>query len=313
MTIKLKMSIYAAMVLLFLLPAAHASLKSWDVDISINSDKTSEWVIKLVYDEPVPRTDYFVLAKITGVEVSVDSQFVDCDVSAKDVGTSITCLGISGENITYRFRALGLINDFQGLNIFSYRFAAIWLVDNLTIAVKLPLGTGLVERAKLEKTSFMPFEPFWGKEGSDGRRIFIVWSQERPRLGTTTDVSVIYENILENQILSLGIIAVLAAGFLLVMYIMRKRPMRDILPVLTDAERKVMQILLREKKPVDQRLIVKEADFSKSKVSRIISDLENRGLIERIPKGRTNLIRLGAKKELKTDSTPPKNIQTGNQ
>ena len=303
------MKLYPILILLLLLPAAHASLKTWDIDISINSDKTAEWLIKLNYDEPVSRTDYFVLAKITGVEVSVDSKFVDCNVSSQDIGTSITCLNINGENITYRFRSLGLISDLQGLNVFSYRFASIWLVDNFTVTVKLPLGTALVEKSKLEKTSFMPFEPFWGKESSDGRRIFVVWSQERPKLGTPTDISVIFENILENQLLSLGIISILVAGFLLVIYIMRNRPMRDILPILTDAERKVIQILLREKKSVDQRLIVKEADFSKSKVSRIIKDLENRGLIERIPKGRTNMIRLGAKKGLKIENSPPKNIQ----
>ena len=50
--------------------------------------------------------------------------------------------------------------------------------------------------------------------------------------------------------------------------------------------------LLREKKDVDQRMIVKEADFSKAKVSRIIQELIKRDLIEKIPKGRNNLIRL---------------------
>jgi hypothetical protein len=192
----LRMKLYPILILLLLLPAAHASLKTWDIDISINSDKTAEWLIKLNYDESVTRTDYFVLAKITGVEVSVDGKFVDCNVSSQDVGTSITCLNINGGNITYRFRSLGLITDLQGLNVFSYRFASIWLVDNFTVTVKLPLGTALVERAKLEKSSFMPFEPFWGKESSDGRRMFDVWPKERPTLGTTTDISVIFENII---------------------------------------------------------------------------------------------------------------------
>ncbi|MBI2580123.1 MAG: hypothetical protein HYW27_04445, partial [Candidatus Aenigmarchaeota archaeon] len=67
---------------------------------------------------------------------------------------------------------------------------------------------------------------------------------------------------------------------------------RDILPVLTENERKVMEIVFNEKGEVDQRKIIKQTDFSKPKVSRIIHDLSGRGLIEKVPKGRTNIIKL---------------------
>jgi len=58
-----------------------------------------------------------------------------------------------------------------------------------------------------------------------------------------------------------------------------------------------MEILLREKGEVDQRTIVRETDFSKPKVSRVINDLIERGLVDKISKGRKNLIKL--KKEVK--------------
>ena len=64
---------------------------------------------------------------------------------------------------------------------------------------------------------------------------------------------------------------------------------------MTQNERKVIEILLNEKKDIDQRRIVKETDFSKTKVSRIIQGLVEKDLIEKIPKGRNNLIRLKTK------------------
>lgn len=299
-------------VLLVLLPV-HAKLESWNVEVTIDADKSTEWVTSFRYNESVDRSDFFVLAKITGIEVKADDSFIDCLTTAKDIGTSIVCEKIEARNITYRFRALGLVSDLQGLNRFEYRFSVLQLVDNFTVTVKLPPGAGLVERSRLEDTGFRPFEPAWGRPDSDGRTIFVTWKQSSPLLGSDLDIKVIYENVLENQLLPLFIIGALTLAFFSVLLFMRRRPMQDILPILTDSERKIMEILLREKKPVDQRTIVKETDFSKPKVSRIISDLEIRGLVTRSRKGRTNVIAIAEKvrvpekpqKQEKTESSKP--------
>ena len=71
------------------------------------------------------------------------------------------------------------------------------------------------------------------------------------------------------------------------------------MPILTDNERKVMEIILDSKKPIDQREVVRKTDFSKSKVSRIVQNLTERKIIEKIPKGRTNILKLKIKE--KTD------------
>ena len=86
-------------------------------------------------------------------------------------------------------------------------------------------------------------------------------------------------------------IPLIAATFIFFIYFFRKRFARDIIPILTDNERKIVEILLREKKEVNQRSIVRETDYSKSKVSRILRNLESRGLVERSRKGRTNMVK----------------------
>jgi len=93
------------------------------------------------------------------------------------------------------------------------------------------------------------------------------------------------------------LVLIIISFILALMFVFRKQRVKDLLPVLTNGERKAMEILLREKGEVDQRVIVKETDFSKAKVSRIINDLIDRGLIEKISRGRKNLIKL--KKEIK--------------
>jgi uncharacterized membrane protein len=57
-------------------------------------------------------------------------------------------------------------------------------------------------------------------------------------------------------------------------------------------ERGIMHILKQAGKPTRQRDIEKQITFSKAKLSRILRNLEERGIIKRIPRGNTNLIEL---------------------
>ena len=282
--------------ILLLSSIGNAQLNSWDIDVSIEDDDTAYWAVTLDYKEPIDKTDYFVTSRLTGVEVSADDEFIDCEVSEKELGTSIVCEEINANKIVYKFRTLDLVDSLQDLRIFNYRFSITRITDQFSVIVKLPLGKGVVEKSKLQQTGLLPFEPIWGQEGSDGRRIFILWDLENPELGTSLDASVIYERITEVSIITIfAVIIVSIAVMLFFILSLRKRTVKDVLPVLTEGERKVMEILIREKNTVDQRKIVLETDFSKPKVSRIIQNLINRGLIEKTPKGRTNMIKLKRK------------------
>ena len=288
------------LVAIFLLAAtAHAALVDWTVDISVNDDGSNDWVAALTYNETVIKSDYFVLSKIMNLEVFADNKSVFCDVT-EEIGTSIVCKDIEAKELVYKFHTKKFVDNLQKLMIFRYPFSITERVERFHISLKLPLGTAIVEETKLGNTGLRPFEPEFGREGSDGRRIFISWTFDKPVLGQTINAYAIYENVLgfdpfTNFII---IMSVIVGGFIvLLVYISKKRRVRDILPVLTDSERKLMEILLREKGEVDQRILVKETDFSKAKVSRIINELIGRGLLDKISKGRKNIIKL--KKEVK--------------
>ena len=75
-----------------------------------------------------------------------------------------------------------------------------------------------------------------------------------------------------------------------------KKPAEVIISVLDDYEKRVINIINAAGGEVNQRKVVQETNLSKAKVSRVVKNLQNRGLItvERI--GRTNKLKLAKKK-----------------
>lgn len=284
-----------AIILLFSMAANAVSIDELNVDVSLNNDGTASWIVDISYNENITQSDYFLLSDIRNVNVLIGNRPVSCEVTEEEIGASIICTNIYADKITYKFLSFGMVNDIGRFLIFNYRLPITQLTDEAFVTVRLPLGTVLAEEARLAGTGLSPFEPEKGIEGSDGRRIFVSWVFADPDLGDNIDISIVYEIISAIDVSQLIVILILIAAVAIIAFLFlhsRRHKIRHVLPVLTEGERKVMEILLREKKEVDQRNIVKELDYSKSKVSRIIRDLEQRGLIDKRAKGRTNLVKL---------------------
>jgi uncharacterized membrane protein len=286
--------------LVLFVPVGHAALTSWDIEVLLEEDKTSGWTVTMAYNETVAKSDYFFLGTINTYNVTADGRPVKCSF-AWDIGSSIVCDNLNAKTIIYRFETIQVVQTLQNMRVFKYRFSVLQPTESFRVTVKLPVGSPLADPNQLRNTELKPFEPDFGQQASDGRRIFVSWTLNKPIIGKTIDVAVVYEQLEQVQInIFIGIIVALVVAFLAVLYFLFKRRLvKDLLPVLTDAERKVVEIILREKGSVDQRQIVKETDFSKAKVSRVISNLVHRGIIEKEIKGRKNIIRL--KKAIKPE------------
>jgi predicted transcriptional regulator len=292
------MRAYLVVALFLTIATANAALMEWDAAISVNDDGSNDWTVTLTYNTTVTKSDYFILSAVQDLEVKADNVSINCDIT-EDIGTSVVCKDISASQVVYKFHTKKFVDSLQKLKIFRYPFSVTQPVEKMRISLELPLGTAIVEDLKLGSTGLKPFEPDFGRQGTDGRRIFVTWNFEKPTLGQTINVYTIYEILGVDQFMLFGvIITTIIVVFLIVLYtVSRSHRIADILPVLTESERKVMEIILREKGEVDQRVIVKETDFSKAKVSRVINDLIARGLLEKHSRGRKNLIKL--KKEVK--------------
>lgn len=64
-----------------------------------------------------------------------------------------------------------------------------------------------------------------------------------------------------------------------------------VLKVLPEDERKIVELLIQNQK-MEQIYLVAESGLSKVKVSRVIAKLEQRGVVQKLPLGNTNLIKL---------------------
>ncbi|MFH1404374.1 MAG: hypothetical protein ABIH11_08915 [Candidatus Altiarchaeota archaeon] len=85
--------------------------------------------------------------------------------------------------------------------------------------------------------------------------------------------------------------AVGALVILLFQWRVSKQQLHRILKVLPEEERVIIGLLVDEKK-MEQTYLVAESGLSKVKVSRVLSKLEQRGIIEKKPLGNTNLVKL---------------------
>jgi DNA-binding MarR family transcriptional regulator len=290
------MQLYKLVLALFLTVSAAsaaqaADLSSWTVELQMNADKSVGWKVTLAYDDFVTRDDYWVLAKVDRYSVLADGKPVECRKAPQEVGTSIICEDFSAKTVIFDIKAQDQIGSFNAFNIFAYTFPVTRVTDKFTLIATIPLGSALVSADQLQGTGLTPFSPSFGKEGTDGRKIFVTWELQNPTLGESISSRLIFEPVV-GPITEIFVLIVVAAIIILLGYVhFHRGKVKHVLPILTQSERSVMQIIM-ERKSVDQRDIVQETDFSKAKVSRIVKELEGRGLIETQPKGRTKLIRL---------------------
>jgi len=262
--------------------------------INLKEDGTAVFEINIEYPNEMENSDYFIRAKISDIVVKGDSGILDCITEEKDIGTSIVCRNIKEKNVTYSFVAYNLIQEGKKMSIFSYQFPVTDLKKIFEVVVKIPIGTALVEEERLEFSGLKPFYPENGIEGSDGRRIFIRWFFENPKLGENINIIVVYEKIFSSgNEMSYYLIFIIAFIFLvsLVFLWSIRNKAKSIMPILTESEREIMKIIINSKNIIDQRKIVKETGFSKSKVSRILKNLEERGIIKREKVGRSTKVK----------------------
>lgn len=159
--------------------------------------------------------------------------------------------------------------------------------------VKLPEGALLPQNGT-------KFFPLYGKIGTDGRRIFVVWERKDIEKGEIQGMKIFYEFPEKKEktefpwfFVIIGFVIVAFTIIFSVRYLISKRRKEIkemILPVLKDDEKKVMEIVFNYPKGVNQKKIVQESNYSKAKISKVLKSLSERGLVKLERRGRTNIV-----------------------
>ena len=284
--------------------AVATPLNYYETLVDVSPEVSNFTFIFLFEEAPQGNLEYALPFSISDFDTNANFGNYSCEYSPESWGTLIKCdfslVKEGGRALNIKFSTSETIREMDEKKIFTANLKSPQDVEKLYLKVVLNKGLILIEDPE-ESTNLVPYSPRDGNEGSDGRRIFIEWERIDVKRGEGIDVSVVYEKIATpiqgNQnivFLMIGILVIV----IIAMVTMRSRG-REITDesILKDDERKVMEILRERGGMCKQRAIVRETDFSKAKVSRLIKDLEERGLIETEKAGRSKKIYIKRKEK----------------
>ena len=204
------------------------------------------------------------------------------------------------------------ITAFQGKYNFSTNYGISVPINEAFILIKIPRSSVLSEEPANQ--SYIPRD---GKILSDGKNIMVYWQRENTTATDDMRFSVSYaiqamgasfSNLFVVSIAGIVIMSMIAVAI----YVRRggglgKTTAEVVTSVLNTDEKKVVDILARHGGKAGQKIIVRESDFSKAKVSRLVKNLRERGVVDIEPiSGRENRIILKFEKKPESDQKPEK-------
>ena len=157
------------------------------------------------------------------------------------------------------------------------------------VTVYLPEGARLLRGLSTQDPSIHPAP---ADAFTDGEQLIFSWNGEN--LEPARALIVDFETNIPGPevLLALGA-ALLLAGIIVVLTGRRKPGEEALTRNLYEEEKRIMQVLLAQKdEELWQKQVARETGLSKVKVSRKLRNLEKKGLIEKIPHGNTNKIRV---------------------
>lgn len=230
-------------------------------------------------------------------KVTTDANFpMVCKTEKRPYGSDVVCdissLGQRSGSFKVEYETRDLVTRAGESRLFKQQVVIPTDASKVQFRVVLPDGTGLVG----DKT-YLPEDGF---NATDGRRIYVSWTQENVRKGDIVSAQITYQYFFPDIGL-LGIAMPAVAILAIIAYLVLKRqspptkliePMKYILPILKDDEKLVMEKILAAGGPVHQKHIVKESGYSKGKVSKVLTSLEQRGIVHLERIGRSNKVYL---------------------
>ena len=218
------------------------------------------------------------------------------------------------DDVLYEFTDPSAVTFFNGTYILSTSFPLLANVKMFDLTLRLPEGTGLNDPA-------VDVVPAPSDITSDGRAIILKWTESNPSdfrifvrykplpppVESTTTTTTLFtpqptstvptdQNQLFNEgmILSLSIFMFITFAVLLIMKLRGRTTIKDKIEILKEDEQLILT-LVADDDGIEQREIQRMTDFSKTKVSKILSELEKREAIRKESMGKKNKIYLTQK------------------
>ncbi len=308
---KLRLSTFLMFVMLAQI-AYSQEIEHYTSETEISQDLSTTHEINIIFSQPAFNTFQFqVEGAAYDVATNSSTPEVTCSSEKKSWGVDISCdfskvkekrfgLKISHKSSDY-------VKPFDNFNIFRYSYKVPLQTSSLFVSVKLPEGYGLIKQKGEGVVSSIynnPYTPQVSSIGTDGRRITLIWQKNNLTGGEGLDISVSFEKI-QDEVSSkliafftgsvIGLLLIIFVISALFVYFFKNRFKKDInvvLPVLKADEKAVIDALLKQGGQTNQKVIVKESNYSKAKVSKVLKSLAERNLVKLERVGRTNKVYL---------------------
>ncbi|MCK4496693.1 MAG: hypothetical protein KAU24_00750 [Candidatus Aenigmarchaeota archaeon] len=273
-------------------------LEYYGIDSEINDDMAVSSKVTLKFDSAISHLDYRFDFEIYDLEAEADFNWVNCELDVREGMSDVSCdfMGMSSakKTLILEFKSktgIKMVNDrYQ----YSFEYDISLPVERLFVSIKLPRNGILAEEVANE--SYFPPD---GEIFTDGRHIIVYWERQNLDEGDSAQFSILYTiplvgGMFYNIIITVMTLVVIVVMVGLAFYIRRAPKTIDaVKAVLNRDEKIIVDILNNYKGKMGQKVIVRESDFSKAKVSRLIKSMKERGIIDIEPvSGRENRIML---------------------
>lgn len=278
--------------------ASPTPLEYYESVVELGSDHADYTFTFLFKTAPEGTLEYPLSYDIEKFETSANFRNYTCNAQDKKWGTLIFCdftqAGEGGRALSIRFRRSNSVEKIENIYHFEGDIETPQKVPRMVTKAVLDKEFILISEPE-KATTLVPFTPKNTTKGSDGRHIFLVWERKNLEKGEGLDFSVSYERTSpmpqDNTIFLIPGVIVLIILLILGLKFKKEGP-NEIESMLKEDERKAIEIVKSHGGMCKQREIVRESNFSKAKVSRLVKDLKERKLIKVEKAGRTNKIYL---------------------
>lgn len=295
------------LLLLVLLPSVFAATEIINANTTIDITGKTASIQSNQYissTEPIGNLILILSKQANSVKVAVDGEKRNCELQEEFARCGNLSTGDHKIDITYTtnypFATVG------ENTLFKHAIRLSYPGKKQTITLKLPVGT-IIPREVGKDESFY-ISPDTAEIYSDGERIILIWNEDKQE----ADLSVIMRDTTPTPVAWIalaGFSTIIAAGSIAYILFYRKpkevikktqkktkskeTAVKELLPQFIEDERKVVELLQNAPNhEAWQKTILQETKFSKAKVSRIIRNLEARGVVVKTIYGNTNKVTL---------------------
>jgi uncharacterized membrane protein len=273
--------------------ASATTVGSENVTVDLEKDTVT---VEMFIEELTTETfNYQVNHEMSGVEATFEGKERPCEIERFSIGAEINCETNTSRNLSVklRYQTEDLVETENNINRFTYTQSIYRPTREYRMRVLLPTGSGLVDPSNLTTPVVQPGD---GKKGSlSGRRFFVEWKRN-PGLDRNLRFQVAYEELKEKDNSSI-IPLILGAVLLLIAAaaaVKRKKGFRSRRQTddLDADEEMVIDMLKDSGGDMLQKDIVAETDYSKAKISGLVSELEEKDIVNKEKDGRSNRVTL---------------------